>query len=364
MRTVLLVLGLLVTSCATVRTEPVPRRGGFAVVTIGEGESQPQVTGNRDEEQGLPLRPDTVMYAASLTKFTFAYLVMQLVDEGVVDLDTPIDRYLKKPLPEYKKYAELAEDERWRRLTFRILLSHTTGFANFRFLEPDEKLRFHWEPGSRYGYSGEGINLAQFVLEAGLGLDVGAEMQRRIFDRFGMTRTSMTWREDFADNLAQGYTRDGTLVPHHKRGSVRAAGSMDTTIEDYGRFVAAFMRGEGLSPEARAEILKPQLPITSRTQFPTLGDELAPPETAGLKLAAGLGVVVYDGPKGRVFFKGGHDDGTDNMLVCDDAAKRCFLGLGNTNLAQAVYMRRVRDVLGLTDMPWWWAYNPLPADAD
>ena len=51
-----------------------------------------------------------------------------------------------------------------------------------------------FDPGTRYAYSGEGINLLQFVLETGVGLDVGREMQRRVFDRFGMKRTSMTWR--------------------------------------------------------------------------------------------------------------------------------------------------------------------------
>src|SRR6185295_19037747 len=113
------------------------------------------------------------------------------------------------------------------RLTPRILLSHTSGLANFAFLEPDEKMRFHFDPGSRYAYSGEGFILMQFVLETGLGLKVGDEMQRRVFDRFGMTRTSMTWRKDFAGNLADGYAADGSFEAHDERSKARAAGSMD-----------------------------------------------------------------------------------------------------------------------------------------
>ena len=86
------------------------------------------------------------MYGASLTKAVFAYTVLQLVDEGRIGLDVPIDRYLDKPLPDYTeaavedKYArwsDLAGDERWRKLTPRILLTHSAGFANFGFLEPD-----------------------------------------------------------------------------------------------------------------------------------------------------------------------------------------------------------------------------------
>lgn len=60
-----------------------------------------------------------------------------------------------------------------------MVLTHSTGFANFAYLEPDEKLRIHFEPDSRYAYSGEGIILLQFAIEKGQGLDLGAEMQRR-----------------------------------------------------------------------------------------------------------------------------------------------------------------------------------------
>ena len=112
---------------------------------------------------------------------------MQLVEEGKLGLDVPIASYLKQPLPSYASpdivrrysaFAGLARDERWRRLTARILLTHSGGFANFYFLEPDRQLRIHFEPGSRYAYSGDGLILLQFVLEQGLGLDVGAEMNR------------------------------------------------------------------------------------------------------------------------------------------------------------------------------------------
>src|SRR5690348_17493413 len=126
------------------------------------------------------------MYGASLTKAAFATFVMQLVGEAKLDLDRPIATILPKPLPEYPAYADLKSDERWRKLTLRILLDHTSGFANFRAFEGG-KLIFHRDPGARYAYSGEGIRLAQFVIEQGLGLDVAAEINRRIFVPLGMT---------------------------------------------------------------------------------------------------------------------------------------------------------------------------------
>ncbi|HST23035.1 MAG TPA: serine hydrolase domain-containing protein, partial [Blastocatellia bacterium] len=313
--------------------------------------------GLRSVEKNQPLETDTVMYGASLTKLIFAYFVMQLVDEGKINLDQPISAYLKKPLPDYPKYADLAGNPRWRSLTARMLLDHTPGFPNFRFLNPDGKLDFKFDPGTRYAYSGEGINLLQFVLEEGLGLDVGKEMQRRIFDRFGMIRTSMTWRDDFAQNLADGYDVNGKLERHHARGSVRAAGSMDTTITDYAKFLAAFMRGEGLSAAARNEMLRPQIAIKSAHQFPTLD---ATTERANLKigLSAGLGSVLFKSPYGAAFFKGGHDDWTGNMVVCVESKKQCILLLSNSVRGEVIYPALIKSVFGDTRLPWSWEYNP------
>lgn len=335
---------------------------GLALAVIDDGKvAQVHASGKRNAA-GEPLQPDTIMYAASLTKAAFAYMVLQLVDDGIVDLDRPIAAYLDRPLPEYpadKRYApwpDLKDDPRWQQITPRMLLSHRSGFSNFAFLEPEGKLRLHFDPGTRYAYSGEGLILLQFVLEQGVGLDVGKEMQRRVFDRLGMTRTSMTWRADFAGNLADGWTQDGSTEPHDERSRVRAAGSMDTTITDIARFAAALVSGEGLSPASRRELVRAQWPITTASQFPTLQDEL-PPAKRRADLAAGLGVVVFDGPQGHGFYKGGHDDAVGNTMVCLERGQRCVVILGNDVRAEAAFPALVRYVLGDTGVPWTWEYG-------
>ncbi len=316
--------------------------------------------GHRNQA-GAPLTPNTIMYGASLTKAVFAYTVMQLVEEGRLDLDRPVADYLPRPLPEYGNmdaygnWGDLAGDERWRKLTPRILLTHSSGFANFSWDEPDEKLRFNFDPGTRYAYSGEALILLQFAIEKGLGLSLGAEMQRRVFDRFGMTNTSMMWRPDFARNLADGWKADGSVEPHDERSRVRAAGSMDTTIADFARFAAGFMRGEGLRSASRAEMLKAQLPITSAAQFPTMQPE-APPERRWKGLAAGLGVVTFEGPQGRGFFKGGHNDSTANMWVGLEAGRRSVVLLSNDVRAEPAFPALVEAILGPTGTPWRWEY--------
>ena len=86
--------------------------------------------GIRNQEKNLPLTENSVMTAASFSKVAFAYMVMQLVDERMLDLDKPVDQYLPKPLPEYPAYKDLAHDLRYQRITARMLLSHTSGFPN------------------------------------------------------------------------------------------------------------------------------------------------------------------------------------------------------------------------------------------
>lgn len=342
---------------------------GLALAVIDNGRVTYVKTYGLRNAAGDPLQPQTVMYGASLTKAVFAYTVMQLVDEGKIGLDTPIGQYLPKPLPEYTapdiedyyaRWSDLAGDERWRKLTPRILLTHRAGFANFGFMEPDGKLRIHFEPGSRYAYSGDGLILLQFVLERGLGMDLGAEMQRRVFDRFGMPGTSMIWQTRFAQNMADGWDLQGKVEAHDKRSAPRAAGSMDTTIQDFARFAAGFVRGDGLSRASRAEITRPQLPITTVTQFPTLQPE-APPGQRIPGLAAGLGLNTFEGPQGRGFEKGGHNDTTGNTWVCIEARRRCVVILSNDVRAEAAFPDLVAFVIGETGAPWTWHYGPSAA---
>ena len=334
---------------------------GMAIAVIENGEViHVAAYGQRNVEKKLPLTENTIMYGASFTKTAIAYLVLQLVDEGMLDLDASVADLLPKPLPQYNKgdddYSDLAGDDRWKRLTPRIILTHTTGFANFRWLESDQRLQFHHEPGSRYGYSGEGFYILQLILERGLGLDVGKEMQTRVFDRFGMTNTSMSWREDFAANLADGYGTDGSFEPHDERSSVSAAGSMDTSITDQARLWAGIVRGDGLSKASRAALVQPQAAIHSKHQFPTLTTEDGT-ENKDIKLAAGLGLVTFRDSSGLAWFKGGHNPWTGNMVICLESNKRCVVMLANDVRAERIYPEIARMILGDTKMPWKWEYN-------
>lgn len=371
---------LLLSACATgaaADTVPTPRNPawdaeierlmaaedvkGLAVAVI-EGDQITHVAayGLRNVERALPLETDTIMYGASLTKAAFAYMVLQLVDEGRIDLDRPVADYLDAPVPSYADWTSLEGDEDWRRMTVRHVLTHSTGLTNLRFLEPDQDLRFHFPPGEGYAYSGEGFYLLQFALEEGLGLDVKAEMQARVFDRFAMPNTDMQWRDDFADNLADGYAMDGSFEPHDERSWVSASGSMDTTIADQARMWRGMLTGEGLSPQMRAEWVRPQLPIRTATKFPSLPVRPATDSRSEvIGLSAGLGVETWQGPRGPTFAKGGHNDWTGNIAICQEVERRCVVLLANSVRAEIIFPRIVEMILGETNYPWWWTYPTL-----
>jgi CubicO group peptidase (beta-lactamase class C family) len=314
--------------------------------------------GVRDKEKNLPLTVDSVMSAASFSKVAFAYLAMELVDEGVLDLDKPVYQYLPKPLPEYTNYADLANDSRYKRITARMLLSHTSGFANWRAFEEDRKLKIHFEPGSRYAYSGEGIDLLQLVVESITKKPLEELMQRHVFQPLGMTRTSMVWQERFESDYANGYDDYGRSLGPQRRQNADAAGSMQTTIADFARFAQAVMEGRLLRSKTREQMLSPQVQITSKHQFPTLSEETTN-ENKAIRLSYGLAWGLYWTPYGKVFFKEGHDVGWRNYTVCFDKQKTAMVIMTNSGNGEGIFKNLLEVLVKNTYTPIEWeGYTP------
>lgn len=169
--------------------------------------------GLRDRGSGAPVDARTTFWGASLSKTVFAYLVMHLVDDGVLDLDRPLHTYLDKPLWQYPLYRDLQEDERYKRITARLALSHQTGWPNTRYDNPDQKLDFKFDPGTSFRYSGEGIGYLQFVIEEVTGKGLDQLSLERVFEPLAMTRTRYMWDDSFNDNYAIGHRKSGEPIP-------------------------------------------------------------------------------------------------------------------------------------------------------
>ena len=319
--------------------------------------------GFRDIEKQLPLTPDSVLNGASFTKAAFTYLVMQLVDDHALDLDKPIQQYLPKPLPDYPKYQDLADDPRYKRITARMLLSHTSGFPNFRWTKEDKKLTINFEPGSRYAYSGEGMQLLQFVVETIAKASLKDLMQDRVFAPLGMSRSSMITEERFEDDYANGYDEAGHSLGHQYRKKADAAGSLQTTLRDFTKFMQAVIEGRRLSKATRERMLSPQIHITARHQFPTL-ESITSDENKTIRLSYGLGWGLYWSPYGKAFFKEGHEEGFRNYTVVFDKPKEGIVIMTNSSNGEGIFKALLETLLRNTFTPITWErftpYDQLP----
>jgi hypothetical protein len=138
---------------------------------------------------------------------------------------------------------------------------------------------------------------------------------------------------------------------------------MDTTIADLSKFVAGLVRHDGISAASYAELVKPQLHIGTATQFPSFGPVL-PPERQRKDLYAGLGVIVFTGPQGPGFYKGGHDEQTANTMVCIERSQRCVVILSNDVRTEAGFAKLVSFILGDTGVPYEWEYGDRAGKSD
>ena len=319
---------------------------GLALALINHGKVVYQKAyGVRTMSPNEPLTVNSVMVAASLTKVVTAYLVLQLVDDRLIDLDKPIYQYLPRPLSDYPDWRDIANDPRSKLITARMLLSHTAGFNNWRYFDPGHRLVINFQPGTRYSYCGECFHLMQLVVETVTKKPTEELMQERVFRPLGMTRTSMVWQRSWESDHANGYDEYGRLLGIQKRLTADAAGSMQTTVTDYARFTQAVLSGRGLSKQSHAQMLTMQIPITSKVEFPTLLPDTTD-EYKGIELSYGIGVGLYHTPHGRAFFKEGHDEGWRTYVVCYLDQATCMVVLTNSSNGEGTYSALLKGLMG------------------
>jgi len=319
--------------------------------------------GLRRRDPDLPMTPDTNTWAASITKSVFSTYVMELVEKGEFSLDTPIAKQLTQPLDSYEPYresaSELVKDPRWATVTPRMLLAHSSGLLNFATIEPDKKMRLHFNPGTQFSYSGEGINIVQFAIEQQKKRPLNELMQDAIFGPLGMKQTGMIYRQEFADNVADRFDEAEKFRSQTKRGPTRAAGSMATSVNDLARFTAALLNGQLLKPASMKEMFTPFFKINTLHEFPQKADEPEGDEAQRVGLAYGVGWgLLTKTPYGPAFFKEGHGDGAQNYIICFEKSKACMIILTNSDNGERAFKPLLEKLLGDTVTPWEWEGYP------
>jgi CubicO group peptidase (beta-lactamase class C family) len=322
-----------------------------------------------DAAPALPMDAQTTLWAASITKSVFATYVMQLVERGEFDLDLPIAQQLPQPLDTYEPYKDKASaivhDPAWPTVTPRMCLSHTTGLANFADIEPDKKMHLRFKPGTQFLYSGEGINLVQFVIEQKKQKPLDQIMQEAFFTPLGMTRTGLIYRGEFADDVADRYDLNEAFRSQTKRFPARGAGSMTTSAEDLARFASALFAGKLLKPATQKAMLTPSFKIQTEHEFGITNHEGLGKEGPAVGLAYGVGWGLLTHTRfGPAFFKEGHGDGAQNYIICFERRQACMILLTNSDNGELAFRPLLETILGDTVTPWEWeGYTPSYIEA-
>jgi len=287
--------------------------------------------GLRSQASSAPVDDDTIFEGQSMSKPVFAYRVMKLCEMGVLDLDAPLTRYT----PE--RFVE--NDPRLDLVTARRVLSHTTGWPNWR--STDDPLRFNFTPGDRWSYSGEGYHYLQSVVTRLVGhvdttrcgtfemhyrvcaTDFGDYMTANVLKPFGMTRSGYVWTEAIGKNQAGAHDKDGTPFARRRSTAIDvarygSAGSLLTTAGDYAKFLTEVMAPKPadafrLNGASRTEMLRPQVGV---------------PESP-IPAQWALGWQVWRLDKGQAIAHGGDDDGFHSLSAFFPAQRSGFVVLTN-----------------------------------
>jgi len=213
--------------------------------------------------QPEPITDETLFEACSMTKPVFAYIVLKLAEQGRLDLDQPLVQYFSENL--------LPDQEQRRRITARMVLSHTTGFPNWRKGEEemDGPLPVLFEPGSKFGYSGEAFYLLQRVVGHLTGEPLEIYARRMLFQPLGLQQTSFAWNDEIDANLASGHDAEGAFLKKTKYVHANAAYTLYTTARDYALFLIEIMKTDrtanhSLSQKSIDAMLSPQVKLDIR----------------------------------------------------------------------------------------------------
>lgn len=259
--------------------------------------------GVKDSASKVPVDNDTMFEAASVSKTVFAYAAMKLCEKGVIGLDTPLTKYVPQPF--------LEGDPRLELITARHVLSHTSGFQNWR--SDKDPLKIHFTPGEKHLYSGEGYSYLQSVVTHVTGQPIEPYMKANLLVPFGMTSSGYAWNDTFEKRMARPHDPEGKPFKNSKPTATdiaryAAAGELRTTPTEYAKFmieVIAPSRSDAfrLKKENLEEMLRPQVKVAESTSW-------------------ALGWQIQHTDKGNLITHGGDNNGF-HAFVAASVERKC-----------------------------------------
>ncbi len=277
-----------------------------------------QTFGFANLEKKLPVTNETIFEGASMSKSVFAFFVMKFVEEGKLDLD--------KPLYEYLPYDDIAYDDRYKKITARMVLSHRTGFPNWRENEEDKKLKIKCEPGASYEYSGEGYQYLAMVLKHIEKTDwngLEALFQEKIAKPLKMEHTTFIPNSDIYEKKAEPYNNQKEWIDRKNnywykkdKGIFVAPSSIHSEPIDFSKWMIGIMDKKILSESSHKELLKHHSKIST--------------SSTGISVYYALGFLTADKVYNNTYFHSGDNDGFSCGYLLDTEKKFGFVLFTNS----------------------------------
>jgi len=279
----------------------------------------------------VPVTDQTVFEAASLSKCVFTYGVLKLVDQGKLNLDTPLTKYLGN---DYN-----VPDPRIRLITARHVLTHSSGFPNWREFDNSKILQIHFNPGEKWSYSGEGIVYLSKVIEKITGMSLEDFMQQTVLKPLGMNASSYTWLPKYVPIKAYRHDDLGKVTGRTEKVSgglkaiteeANAAASLTTNAADYSKFIIAVLNGKGLKKSTLEQMLSPGIRVTNK--YP--------------ELAWGLGVGLETMPDGTWFWHWGDNGDGKAFYMASVSSKNAVVYFANSSTGLGIAREILADAVG------------------
>ena len=296
------------------------KMAGISIAIINEGNVVFHRTkGVKNINSNEKLNGCSIFQGASITKPLFAYFVMTFVDDGSLNLDTPLYQYLP--------YPDIAHDERYKKITARMAINHQTGFPNWRTDYDKKNLFIQFEPGSDFHYSGEGYQYLSLVLQKIAGVDhSGLEklFQERVAKPLSMRHTQVIPDTNLLSRMALPHNQKRQLVKVITSNSFEdfgAAYGVHSEALDFSKWLIALMNLKGLSEASFKEYFDTQ----KAPKKPALIERLK-----GLE-GRSLGFSIFKLGDAKIYGHDGNNPGYSSLIAFNTEKKWGIVVFSNTN---------------------------------
>ena len=312
---------------------------GAQLIHSHQGVSQAYCYGVMSKASSAPVTDKTVFQAASLSKVVAAYITLRFVDQGKIDLDTPLWTYWQSPRTKDNALA--------KKITARMVLNHTTGLPNWQISPSNPAIDStplvnEFAPGERFQYSGEGFYLLQKTLEQLAGLSWNELAEREVFSRFDMPSSSYLTTAALDAFNSTGHEQDGSTQPPRIFPKENTAWTLVTNAHDYNSFIqGALYKGGALQPSTH-EMMFAQS---------SNADDKSVPSPADPFVSWGLGVGLESTQGRKLVWHWGDNPGFKAFFALDPATGESIILLTNSENGASTYKEMLKLFMGDGEYP-------------